>query len=73
MSADHHEWLAYAGADLRAAMLLAGNPDVPGRIACFHAHQAVEKALKAALVASTTPFRKTHDVVCSLASCQSAW
>ena len=29
----------------------------------FHAQQAVEKALKAALVATGTPFKKTHDVV----------
>ncbi len=29
----------------------------------FHAHQAAEKALKAALVEESTPFRKTHDLI----------
>ena len=63
MSADRYQWLAYARGDLHAADLLAADASVPGRIACFHAHQAAEKALKAALVASSTPFRKTHDIV----------
>ena len=63
MLADKHDWLSYARADLHVAELLAADADVPGRIACFHAQQAAEKALKAALVASGTPFRKTHDVV----------
>lgn len=63
MSADKHDWLSYARADLHVAELLAADADVPGRIACFHAQQAAEKALKAALVATGTPFKKTHDVV----------
>ena len=63
MSADQHDWLNCALADLRVAQLLEGDVDVPDRIVCFHAQQAAEKALKAALVATGTPFRKTHDVV----------
>lgn len=63
MSADEHYWLTYAQADLHVAQLLAADASVPGRIACFHAQQAAEKALKAALVATGTPFKKTHDVV----------
>ena len=52
MSADEHDWLTYAQADLHVAQLLAAHASVPGRIACFHAQQAAEKALKAALVAT---------------------
>ena len=63
MSADAHEWLVFATADLRAAESLSTDSNVPARIACFHAQQAAEKALKAALVAGATPFRKTHDLV----------
>jgi HEPN domain-containing protein len=63
VSADARDWLVFAGADLRAARLLVADGDVPSRIACFHAQQAAEKALKAALVAESTPFRKTHDIV----------
>lgn len=63
MSANADEWLKFAGADLRAARLLLADTAVPGRIACFHAHQAAEKALKAALVEESTPFRRTHDLI----------
>jgi HEPN domain-containing protein len=55
-------WLAYAGEDLAAAKLLVASDDLPGRLACFHAQQAVEKALKAALVARRVEFPYTHDL-----------
>ena len=45
------------------ADVLSADAEVPRRIVCFHARQAAEKALKAALVAGEIPFRKTHDVV----------
>jgi HEPN domain-containing protein len=60
---DVSRWILFAEADLRAAQLLSLDSDVPGRIACFHAQQAAEKALKALLVANNIPFRKTHDLV----------
>jgi HEPN domain-containing protein len=60
---DASRWILFAEADLRAAQLLSLDSDVPGRIACFHAQQAAEKALKAVLVANNVPFRKTHDLV----------
>jgi HEPN domain-containing protein len=63
VSADAREWLSFASADLRAARLLLTDAAVPSRIACFHAHQAAEKAVKAVLIAESTPFRKTHDIV----------
>ncbi len=59
---DPREWLRFAEADLAAARSLLATPDLPARIACFHAHQATEKALKASLIATGTPFRKTHDL-----------
>ncbi len=55
--------MLFAEADLRAAQLLSLDSGVPGRISCFHAQQAAEKALKALLVANDIPFRKTHDLV----------
>ena len=60
---DVSRWISFAEADLRASQLLSLDSDVPGRIACFHAQQAAEKALKALLVANDIPFRKTHDLV----------
>jgi HEPN domain-containing protein len=63
MPADAHTWLKFAAADLAAARLLRSDDQVPSRIACFHAQQAAEKALKAVLISYGTAFRKTHDVV----------
>jgi HEPN domain-containing protein len=60
---DASRWILFAEADLRAAQLLSRDSDVAGRIACFHAQQAAEKALKALLVANNIAFRKTHDLV----------
>lgn len=63
MPADAAAWLGFAAADLDAARVLLADPGIPPRLACFHAQQAAEKALKAALVAEAIPFRKTHDLV----------
>jgi HEPN domain-containing protein len=63
MSPDAERWLDFARADLAAARLLAAEPTVPGRLACFHAHQASEKAIKSVLVQTSTPFRRTHDLL----------
>ena len=60
---DPHEWLRFAHDDLAAARLLLTNVDLPARMACFHAQQAAEKALKASLVHAAIQFRKTHDLV----------
>lgn len=59
--AEVDRWLRYARDDLRAAELLARQGDVP-RAACFHAQQAVEKAIKGSLIFLQTGFRKTHDL-----------
>lgn len=63
MPADPNGWLEFANADLQAARLLIADSSVPSRIACFHAQQAAEKALKASLIEAAILFRKTHDIV----------
>ena len=60
---DPHEWLRFAHDDLAAARLLLTDVELPARMACFHAQQAAEKALKAALAHAAIQFRKTHDLV----------
>ena len=60
---DPHEWLLFAHDDLAAARLLLTDVELPARMACFHAQQAAERALKASLIHGTIQFRKTHDLV----------
>ena len=52
-------------AGLRA---LVDNHDVPDHVAGFLAQQAIEKALKAVLIARDVPFERKHDIdyLCSL-------
>jgi HEPN domain-containing protein len=61
-AAEARRWLAQADEDLLTARHIAANPDLPARIACFLAHLAAEKALKAYLIAAAAPFSKTHDL-----------
>ena len=63
MQTEAANWLQFAHDDLAAARTLLADPDLPSRIACFHAQQSAEKALKALLIASSIPFKKTHDLV----------
>ena len=56
-------FLSLAKADLAAFRLLVENPDIRRAIAFFHAQQAVEKCLKAALFAHNLEFRRTHDLI----------
>ena len=57
------QWLEKAGHDLitaQAVLALSGGPtDTP----CFHAQQAVEKALKALLTTRKVRFEKVHDLM----------
>ena len=56
-----HGWLEKARSDLYATeRLLDGNG--PYDAACFHAQQAIEKALKALLALSGQPIPRTHDL-----------
>ncbi len=49
MPTDGDEWLRYANDDLAGAFLLLADSQLPARLACFHAQQVAEKALKALL------------------------
>jgi len=52
-------WIGKVDQDLRAARLLLG--EIPEQ-AAFHVQQAVEKTLKALLVARRQDVKKTHDI-----------
>lgn len=54
-------WLHKAGGDLAAAQALL-QASTPSWTAAFHAHQCVEKSLKAVLVTLHRPFPKSHDI-----------
>ncbi len=54
-------WLVHATSDLELAK--AGrSPDVLLEALCFHAQQAAEKAVKAALVSRSISFPQTHNI-----------
>jgi HEPN domain-containing protein len=54
-------WLSKAKSDLGTISLLLEGPG-PYDTACFHAQQAIEKALKALLAFHTHPIPRTHDL-----------
>jgi HEPN domain-containing protein len=55
------EWLRKGDEDLTAVRLLMDGHG-PVATVCFHVQQAVEKYLKAVLVANGIPFGRTHDI-----------
>ena len=55
-------FLRLADRDLGALAVLVGADDVADEPIGFHAQQAVEKCLKAALALRGVAFRKTHDL-----------
>ena len=67
MPSESDEWMRFAQEDLAAAFRLISDEDLPARLACFHAQQSAEKALKAALVAVKKPFPRTHDLLALVA------
>jgi len=54
-------WLGKAASDIRAARLVLES-DGPYDTACFHAQQAIEKALKGFLAFQRRPILRTHDL-----------
>jgi HEPN domain-containing protein len=54
--------LRRATGDLQACRVLADNPDIDDNIVGFHAQQAVEKAMKVALVLADADLPLTHDL-----------
>lgn len=57
-----HRWLRFATEDINAAQCSLATDGAPPRHACFHAQQAAEKALKAALVLERIDFPRQHDL-----------
>ena len=71
-SASLATWIRRAQEDFAAMQALA-NLDPPARGAvCFHAHQCVEKLLKACLIARSVRPRRTHDLHELLDACDRA-
>lgn len=62
-AAEARRWLGQAAEDLEVARRIAEDPELAARLACFLAHLAAEKALKALLIDSEVPFRKIHDLL----------
>lgn len=56
-----HRWLGQARDDLTGAERLMAPPSLPGSV-CFHAQQAAEKALKAALIWQGNEPPRTHSL-----------
>jgi HEPN domain-containing protein len=55
------EWVRRAADDLESAKLILKETD-SNEIAAYHAHQAIEKALKARLLSRGETFRFIHDL-----------
>jgi uncharacterized protein len=62
------EWMERADEDIAALDLLLAGTAMPRGPVCFHAHQAAEKLLKAAIVAAHTRPPQTHSLteLCAL-------
>ncbi|MEW6753473.1 MAG: HEPN domain-containing protein [Candidatus Latescibacterota bacterium] len=56
-------WMRKAANDLYTARCVLADPAGPTDTPCFHAQQAVEKALKAVLTASGERFGRTHNLM----------
>jgi len=55
------EWMRYAKSDLALAKATISDDVLFGNL-CFHAQQAVEKSIKAVLIAKSIPFPRTHNI-----------
>ncbi len=55
-------WLREAREEMVAAQAMTTHDEVPGRIPCFLAHLAAEKAIKALLIAHGVVLVRTHDL-----------
>lgn len=55
------EWMRYAKSDLALAKATISDDVLFGNL-CFHAQQAVEKSIKAVLIAKSIPFPRTHSI-----------
>ena len=57
------QWIRKADSDLLNIRNNLAADDVPTDTICFHAQQAIEKLLKALLIANGRDITKTHDLV----------
>ena len=58
-----HRWMGEAHEELSVASYLNQDDSLPARAACFHAHLAAEKSLKALLIARGVVLRRLHDLL----------
>jgi len=56
-------WLHEAQEELRVSRYLSQAEELPARAACFHAHLAAEKALKALVLRTGSAIPRVHDLV----------
>jgi len=63
------QWLAKANEDLLVVERLTENEIIATSSVCFHCQQAVEKFLKAFLIAHETEIKKTHNIEYLLSEC----
>ena len=56
------DWIAHAQSDLKMARMGREDGEIMFEQVCFHAQQAVEKAIKAVLLARQVDFPLTHDL-----------
>ncbi len=63
------QWLAKANEDIIVVEKLTENEIVANSSICFHCQQAVEKFLKAFLIANGLDIRKTHNIEFLLSEC----
>ena len=64
-----NEWLKKADEDFGFAVSVIEDSTFYAQI-CFHFHQAAEKYLKSFIVANDLEFKKIHDLLVLLQSCQ---
>ena|SRR5690554_639990 len=63
------QWLLKANEDLLVVEKLTENEVVAASSACFHCQQAVEKFLKAFLIANGVDVKRTHNIEFLLSEC----
>jgi HEPN domain-containing protein len=63
------QWLVKANEDLLVVERLTENGIVAASSACFHCQQAVEKFLKAFLIANGVDIKRTHSIEYLLSEC----
>lgn len=61
--AEAQRWMRYSREELALARVIALRADGPARLVCWHAQQAAEKALKAALIIDGVTFPRTHNLI----------